>query len=122
MKKLKDENYNELKHKVLDLISVTSIEIGHRTDSKTLITLSRIFATDLMEEKRFRNLTFEQVTEGFKIGVRFGKDDPYINIRTFFKWLYEHKKRIDEAYYKVHTLNQPKEKTPYYLEPKKLLK
>ena len=43
-----------------------------------------------------------------------------MNIRTFYKWVYAHKKTIDEAYYKVHTLKQ--KNVLYYQEPIKLLK
>ena len=122
MKPLKQENIKELSEKVLDLLAKTSVEIGHKTDAQTLATLSKIFANDLMTEKRFFNLCFEQIQTAFRIGVRFGKDEPFLNIRTFYKWVYSHKKTIDEAYYEVHTLNKPIEQVPYYQEPLKLLK
>ena len=121
MKALKQENLKELSEKVLDLLAKTSVEIGHKTDAQTLATLSKIFANDLMTEKRFNRLTFNQIQDAFYIGVRFGKDEPFLNIRTFYKWVYSHKKTIDDAYYEVHTLNKPKEKVPYYQEPLKLL-
>ena len=121
MKALKQENLKELSEKVLDLLAKTSVEIGHKSDAQTLATLSKIFANDLMTEKRFFNLCFEQIETAFRIGVRFGKDEPFLNIRTFYKWVYSHKKTIDDAYYEVHTLNKPKEKVPYYQEPLKLL-
>ena len=107
MKPLKQENIKELSEKVLDLLAKTSVEIGHKTDAQTLATLSKIFANDLITEKRFFNLCFEQIETAFRIGVRFGKDEPFLNIRTFYKWVYSHKKTIDEAYYEVHTLNKP---------------
>jgi hypothetical protein len=122
MKALKQENIEELKKKVLDLIARTSAEIGHRTDPKTLVTLSKIFAQDLIQEKRFGNMTFNQVEDAFRLGIRFGKDEPFINIRTFYKWTYAHKKVIDNAYYEVHTLGKPKQETLYYQEPLKLLR
>jgi hypothetical protein len=122
MKTLKQENLKELSEKCLDLLAKTSVEIGHKTDAQTLATLSKIFAEDLMTEKRFGNMTFNQVQDAFKLGVRFGKDEPFLNIRTFYKWTYEHKKeRIDNAYYKVHTLNQDPKTVPYY-QSQKLLK
>tara|TARA_B100000508_G_scaffold108743_1_gene86887 strand:+ start:3822 stop:4190 length:369 start_codon:yes stop_codon:yes gene_type:complete len=121
MKPLKQENLKKLSEKVLDLLSKTSVEIGHKTDAQTLATLSKIFATDLITENRFNRLTFNQIEDAFRIGVRFGKDEPFLNIRTFYKWVYSHKKTIDDAYYKVHTLNKPKKEVPYYQEPLKLL-
>lgn len=122
MKTLKQENLKELSEKCLDLLAKTSVEIGHKTDAQTLATLSKIFAEDLMTEKRFGNMTFNQVQDAFKFGVRFGKDEPFLNIRTFYKWTYEHKKeRIDNAYYEVHTLNKDPKTVPYY-QSQKLLK
>jgi hypothetical protein len=122
MKSLKQENLEELKGKVLDLIAKTSVEIGQKPDRQTMASLSKIFAQDLIQEKRFGNMTFNQVQDAFHVGVRFGKEEPFLNIRTFYKWVYEHKKKIDNAYYEVHTLGNPKEKTLYYQEPLKQLK
>ena len=117
---LKNENINELTDKVLDLVAKTSVEIGHKTDATTMATLSKIFAQDLIKENRFKNLTFNQIQDAFHIGVRFGKEEPFLNIRTFYKWTYEHKKTIDSAIYEVRTLGQDPEKVLYYQEPKLL--
>ena len=121
MKPLKQENIEDLKKKVLNLVAKTSVEIGHRTDSKTLASLSKIFAQDLIQEKRFGNMSFNQIEDAFRIGVRFDKEKPFLNIRTFYRWTYAHKKVIDNAWYEVHTLGKPKEQTLYYQEPLKLL-
>jgi hypothetical protein len=122
MKPLKQENLEELKEKVYKLVSQTAIEIGHKTDGKTMAALATIFSQDLIKEKRFGNMTFNQIEDAFRLGVRFGKDEPFLNIRTFYKWTYAHKKVIDNAYYLVHTLGKPKQETLYYQEPLKLLK
>ena len=119
---LKQENLEELIKKVYDLLTKTKIEIGHNTDGKTLAQLSRSFAEDLKIEKRFGNMTFNQVQDAFRQGVRFGKDEPFLNIRTFYKWVYAQKKLVDNAYYEVHTLGKPKGKTLWYQEPIKLIK
>ena len=122
MKPLKQENLQELTEKVLDLGAKTSVEIGHRSDAQTMASLSKIFASDLIQEKRFGNMTFNQVQDAFRLGVRFGKDEPFLNIRTFYKWTYAQKKVIDNAYYEVHTLGKEPTKVLYYQEPLKLLK
>ena len=122
MKPLKQENLKELTEKVLDLVAKTSVEIGHRSDAQTLASLSKILAEDLIQEKRFGNMTFNQVKDAFRQGVRFGKDEPFLNIRTFYKWVYSMKKLCDNAYYEVHTLGKPKDKTLWYQEPLKLLR
>jgi hypothetical protein len=120
MKILKNENLKELTEKVLDLVAKTGVEIGHKTDRETLANLSKIFAQDLITEKRFGDMTFNQVQDAFHQGVRFGKDEPFLNIRTFYKWVYAHKKTIDDATYQTETLKI--KNVPYYQEPKKLLK
>ena len=121
MKTLKQENIEELKLKVLDLISKTGVEIGHKTDPQTLASLSKVFATDLIREKRFGKMTFNQVVDAFHIGVRFGKDEPFLNIRTFYKWTYAHKKTINDAEYQIRTLGKDPKDVPYY-QSQKLLK
>ena len=121
MKVLKQENLTDLTNKVYDLIAQTSIEIGHRTDGKTMAALAKIFAADLIKEKRFGNMTFNQILDAFHIGVRFGKDEPFLNIRTFYKFVYAHKKIIDNATYEVHTLGKDPKEVLYY-QSKKLLK
>jgi hypothetical protein len=111
MKPLKQENLKELTEKVLDLIAKTSVEIGHRTHNTILVPLSKRFAQDLIQERRFGNMTFNQIQDAFRLGVRFGDFEPFINIRTFYKWVYAHKKtRIDEATYQVEKLKMPKDK------------
>tara|TARA_R110000824_G_scaffold328791_1_gene515634 strand:- start:378 stop:746 length:369 start_codon:yes stop_codon:yes gene_type:complete len=122
MKPLKQEELQLLTEKVLDLLGKTSVEIGHRSDAQTLASLSKIFASDLIQEKRFGNMTWNQILDAFHIGVRFGKDEPFLNIRTFYKWVYAHKKVIDDATYQVRTLGNDPKKVRYYQESIKLLK
>ena len=123
MKPLKQEDLKELTEKVYDLLNETKISIGQNTDGKTLAALSKIFAQDLIQERRFGNMTFNQIQDAFRLGVRFGDFEPFINIRTFYKWVYAHKKtRIDEATYQVEKLKMPKDQVPFYQEPLILLK
>ena len=122
MKPLKQEELKELTEKVLDLLGKTSVEIGHRSDAQTLASLSKIFASDLIQEKRFGNMSWNQILDAFHIGVRFGKDEPFLNIRTFYKWVYTHKKVIDDATYQVRTLGNDPKQVRYYQEPIKLLR
>jgi len=121
MKPLKKENLKELTEKVLDLIAKTGTEIGHKTDPETLANLSKIFAQDLIQEKRFGNMTFNQITDAFHQGVRFGKEEPFLNIRTFYRWVYAHKKVVDNAWYEVRTLGKDPKTVLFYQEPIKLI-
>ena len=122
MKKLEEEDIKELTSKTLDLIAKTSVELGHRADAKSMASLAKIFAEDLKKENRFRRMTFNQIEDAFHIGVRYCNFDPYLNIKTFFRWIIEHKKTVNSAYYSVHTLNKNPKEVPFYQEPKKLLK
>ena len=120
MKTLYQEDIKELTAKVLDLIAKTAVEIGHKSDPKSLASLSKIFASDLIRERRFGKMSFNQVQDAFHLGVRFGKDEPFLNIRTFYKWVYAHKHVIDDATYQTETLKQ--KNVLYYQPPIKLLK
>ena len=109
-----------MKEKLYDIIARTSIELGHKTDGKTMAALTKIFANDLQTDKRLKMLSLEDVDTAFKLGVRFDVNDCFLNIRTFYRWCLQHKKRINEAYYEVHTLNKKPDNVPYY--KKNLLK
>ena len=123
MKPLQQENLDDLIPKVYDLITETKISIGFNTDGKTIASLSKIFAKDLIREKRWGNITFNQVEDAFRIAIRFGKDEPFLTIRNFYKWIWTHKKeRIDVATYNVETLKQKPQEVLYYQPPLKLLK
>ena len=122
MKTLENENYQELTAKVLDLITKTSIELGHRTYADSLLQLTNSFALDLQKENRFRRMTFNQIEDAFHRGVRYAEFEPFLNIRTFFKFINAHKLVVDDARNKVEVLNQNPNQVPYYQEPLKLLK
>ena len=122
MKTLQEENIKELEVKVLDLIAKTSVELGHRADPKSMASLAKIFAEDLQKENRFRRMTFNQIDDAFHRGVRYAEFEPFLNIRTFYKWVYAHKKVVDDATYQVRTLGNDPKQVRYYQEPLKLLK
>ena len=122
MKPLKQENIEELKEKVYKLISQTSIEIGHKTDGKTMAALSKIFATDLIQEKRFGNMSFNQVVDAFRLELKSHKDEPFLNIRTFYKWVYTQKQLIDAAEYEVRTLGKDPNTVLHYQKPLKQIR
>jgi hypothetical protein len=120
---LQQEKLDDLIPKVYDLLTETKISIGFNTDGKTIASLSKIFAADLIREKRWGLITFNQVEDAFRIAVRFGKDEPFLTIRNFYKWIWAHKKeRIDVATYNVETLKQKPTEVLYYQESIKLLK
>jgi hypothetical protein len=112
----------DLKTQCYELIVKTSIELGLKTDGKTMAALAKILAEDLKTETRFKSLSFNQIEDAFRIGVRFGNLEPFLNIRTFYKWIIQHKKTIDEATYLVRTMGKDPKQVPYYQEQKLLTK
>ena len=122
MKTLQNENLKELTEKVLDLIAKTVVELGHRTDAKTMASLARIFAEDLQKENRFKRMTFNQIEDAFHRGVRYAELEPFLNIRTFFRFINTHKLLVDDARNQVEVLNQNPKEVPFYQEQIKLLK
>ena len=121
MKQLNQENVKDLTNKAYELIAKTSIELGHRTDGKTMAALSKILAEDLIRENRFKRLTFNQIQDAFYQGVRFCEFEPFLNIRTFYRWIITHKKTISDAEYQVSTLGKDPKEVPFY-QSQKLLK
>ena len=122
MKALQDYNIKELTEKVYDLISVTVAQLQKKTKGEDMAFLSKHFARDLMTENSFKRLTFNQIEDAFYKGVRSEEEKKFVDIPTFYKWVRQHKKRIDEAEYRVRTLNENPKQVLYYQEPIKLLK
>mgnify|MGYP003672531261 CR=1 FL=1 len=54
--------------------------------------------------------------------LRYAEFEPFLNIRTFFKFIHAHKDVVDDARNKVEVLNQNPKQVPYYQEQIKLLR
>jgi|TARA_R110002012_G_scaffold74032_1_gene188092 hypothetical protein len=121
----KSKRFNKMKpkkefiEKVLGLISKSAILMGKKPDAQTLAVLSTHFAKVLLNNKRLKTLSWNQVEAAFEEGIL--KDNQFLSIPTFYKWCTDMKQKINNAYYEVHTLNKPKEQVPYY-QSQKLLK
>ena len=74
-----------------------------------------------IRENRFKRLTFNQIQEAFYQGVRFCDFEPFLNIKTFYRWTISHKKNINDAEYQVTTLGKDPKTVPFY-QSQKLLK
>jgi len=124
MKTLKNENLEELTRTIYDFITRANIEIDGKLDGKTIAGQAKFFAKDLQYNNSFKNLYLHNIKDAFYEGVRDEQEDRFIklNIPTYFRWVRKHKKRMDQAYYNVHTLNQNPKQVEYYQEPIKLLK
>ena len=102
------------------MIAKTSIALGYNTDGKTMAALSKIFFEDLQTDKRIKRMNLEQVQMAFRLGVRYSKEQQFLNITTFYRWCFQHKERINSAIYEADTLNKNPNELEYY--PKNLLK
>ena len=105
---------------ICDLIAKTSVELGYTTDGKTMAALAKIFYEDLQIDKQIKRMTLEQVQMAFRLGVRYSKEQQFLNITTFYRWCFQHKERIGEAIHQVDRLNKNPNELEYY--PKNLLK
>jgi hypothetical protein len=54
------------------------------------------------------------------LGVRYDEKEPFLNIRTFYRFCLKHKERINDAIYEVEYYHKNPNEIEYY--PKNLLK
>ena len=89
--KIKQLEKNDLTLKCLDLITKTFVELGQVKDDKTLAILAQTLSTDLLED--FPNLTFEDIQQAFRSGVR--RTDRFVlNVQTYYKWILSQRQLI----------------------------
>ncbi len=107
----------ELMSKSVDVIMKSFTELRQTPKEEDVIVVSQSLAKDLA--KRFSDFDWYDVEQAFERGTR-QTDDYVINVKTYWKWLTFWKKQvIDEATYQVRTMNQPKNRIPYYIEKAK---
>ena len=82
--KIKEHGSKELMLKCVELISKTLVELGQVKDEKHIVILSSSLTTDLFED--FSNLTFEDVQQAFRQGVR-NTDRFVLNVQTYYMWI-----------------------------------
>lgn len=90
-RKIKEIKTNDLQSMCVDLLAKTYLELGQKSDAETMITFAKILSEDLQES--FQNLTFEDITQSFRQGVR-NTDDFHLNVKTYFKWIKSHRQII----------------------------
>ena len=111
-------NSKELKLKCADLLALTYMELGQKSQAETIILMSGVLSNDLKRD--FGNLMFEDIQIAFRDGVR-KTDDFHLTVKTFYKWIYRYRKLLWEANYQVLTMNKDPKQVPYYREKIKLL-
>tara|TARA_R100001530_G_scaffold99380_1_gene69072 strand:- start:2743 stop:3123 length:381 start_codon:yes stop_codon:yes gene_type:complete len=88
---IKEYQTKDLQLKCVDLLAKTYLELGQKSDSETMITLSQIFADDLQTD--FQDLTMDDIIHAFKQGVR-NTDDFHLTVKTYYKWIKAHRQII----------------------------
>jgi hypothetical protein len=90
-KKIKEIKTNDLQSMCVDLLAKTYLELGQKSDAETMITFAKILSEDLQDD--FKNLTFEDIIQSFKQGVRTS-DEFHLNVKTYYKWIKTHRQII----------------------------
>lgn len=90
-KKIKEIKTNDLESMCVDLLAKTYLELGQKSDAETMITFAKILSEDLQDD--FKNLTFEDIIQSFKQGVRTS-DEFHLNVKTYYKWIKTHRQII----------------------------
>jgi hypothetical protein len=118
MKYIKGEKKKELTLKCADLISKTLVELGQTKGEDDIVILSNSLADDL--SKDFTNLTFDDIENAFRNGVR--KTDLFaLNVKTYYIWILKWRQIIWEARDEVENKGaDPKVIANYRPEPKLL--
>lgn len=89
--KIKEYQTKDLQLKCVDLLAKTYLELGQKSDSESMITLSQIFCDDLQTD--FQDLTMDDIIHAFKQGVR-NTDDFHLTVKTYYKWIKTHRQII----------------------------
>lgn len=96
---IKNKTIEELNVFGINLVRDTLIQLGQTKGAEDQAAIARILINDLQRD--FRNLTFEDVQEGFRNGIR-NTDKFVLNVQTYYLWLKMQKRIIDEDIWKQH--------------------
>jgi hypothetical protein len=109
---IKEIEIQELTLLCVQLVSRTLVELGQVKDEKHIVVLSQSLSNDLKED--FANLTFEDIQQSFRQGVR-NTDRFVLNVQTYYKWIKDHKKIINEEIWKQNnqTEHRPDKRLNY---------
>ena len=89
--KIKEYKTKDLQLKCVNLLATTYLQLGQKSDSETMITLSQILCEDLQTD--FESLTMDDIIQAFKQGIR-NTDDFHLTVKTYYKWIKAHRKVI----------------------------
>ena len=88
---IKDIELKTLRENCVDLMSQTYLELGQRPNKEDVVSFALILSADLKLD--FPNLSFEDIKQSFRQGIRNGKEF-HLNVQNYYKWINEHRQII----------------------------
>ena len=93
----------KLKEEAVDILSRTYLEIGQKPSVEDIVTMANILVDDLANNTQFSTMTMEDVSRGFREGVRAGDESSvFVNVRTWNIWLRKEKKKVAKKVIELH--------------------
>ena len=93
----------KLKEEAVDIHSRTYLEIGQKPSVEDIVTMANILVDDLANNTQFSTMTMEDVSRGFREGVRAGDEaSVFLNVRTWNIWLRKEKQKVAKKVIELH--------------------
>lgn len=93
----------KLKEEAVDILSRTYLEIGQKPSVEDIVTMANILVDDLANNTQFSTMTMEDVSRGFREGVRAGEEaSVFLNVRTWNIWLRNEKQKVAKKVIEMH--------------------
>ena len=89
--KIKEYTTLDLELKCVNLLASTYLQLGQKSDAKSMNFLGSILCEDLQTD--FQDLTMDDIIHAFKQGIR-NTDDFHLTVKTYYKWIKAHQQII----------------------------
>ena len=89
--KIKEHTTLDLELKCVGLLASTYLQLGQKSDAKSMNFLGSILCEDLQTD--FQDLTMDDIIHAFKQGIR-NTDDFHLTVKTYYKWIKAHQQII----------------------------
>ena len=89
--KIKEYTTLDLELKCVSLLASTYLQLGQKSDAKSMNFLGSILCDDLQTD--FNDLTMDDIIHAFKQGIR-NTDDFHLTVKTYYKWIKAHQQII----------------------------
>ena len=93
----------KLNEEAVEIVSGTYLEIGQKPSVEDIVTMANILVDDLANNTQFSTMTMDDVSKGFREGVRAGDEaSVFLNVRTWNIWLRNEKKKVAKKVIEFH--------------------